>query len=464
MRIRTILAAAAAMLALISCKPNIFIDEFASEGGEFTFPEEGGTQTWKFRAVSEGRWSIVNYASEWLYITPTVGLAGDIAVTATADPNNGTEDRNGSVYVLDGTRTLEFKVIQPCKRMIMPESFEYFVSSDACSLKIHVDSKVSYEISCDSPWVSCPDVSFSESADLLFQIKANNSADSREAVVTFTSKGVPSVGVTIMQSGKINVNWDADFYRSILGYRFTGDWCGWCPGLAYDINQFVQKNPGRFNYICIYDQNSDVKLKYDKCAKYQNRFGINSWPSLVLDQRALATGMTSPKFETAIKSFCDEEKANFKPVTAISAQVSVSGSQISVHPTVFAKEAGTYHLHVVLLENGVVVKQSNYTELYTETQANNWKHNNVVREFLTPVLTGEEFTAAAKSSNIFNYSSQLPYNIYDKSKLSVAIYVTRAVQNGPSSVYGLSYYKSISDFVDNSVMVNAGESVELKYE
>lgn len=456
-----IITAALFALTFTSCEPNIVPSANLADA---TVEAKGGSFTYEFEA--ENRWSVVN-DNPWIYVTPGAGLPGKATVTVKVSENDGLKSRSGNIYVLDGANTTRYGFSQACSDVISIDNDKYLVPENG-SFIVRVSSNIKYSISTDTEWIVLPDVTEydpkGEEMEHEFGLVQNPSTGDRDGKITFTTQDDKQLIVAVVQSGHVDVDWGKEFYKRSLAYRFTGDWCGYCPNLAYDLNKFKVENPGRLSVMCFYDANSNESLAFGSSGKYESRFNAADKPTLVMDERGYATGIASPGYYNVIKDVVAEDRAAFPAATAITLRSSISGGKISVSPTVYVKDAGDYHIHVALLEYGLVVAQSDYTGLYTSSELKNFVHDNVVRQYMTTLLTGDAFTARAQSLNSFNYTIEVPKNVVNSHKLQVAVYVTRAASGGPRSVSKFTYYKDRAEIVDNSVISPVGQSVALKYE
>ncbi len=466
MRIRKLISilAMVALLtsAFVACQPNIHPED--KPGASETIGPEKSSIRYTFTATE--RWSVVN-DNDWMYVTPSAGLPGEAVITVHFEENSTMKGRAGAFYVIDGANTVMYSFTQPSVDIISTDNEMYYVPEEG-GFVVRVRSNVDYTVTADVDWVTLPSsTSFKgEGAEeeIAFGVKANTKTTSRSGHLAFATADGKMLSVSVIQAAHVEVDWTRDFYKGVLGYRFTGDWCGFCPNLAYDVTRFNTEEPGRLNCICFYDANSVSRLRFNESSRYEKRFSVTGKPTLTLDERGFAFSVASPTFYQIIKAFCEEEKTSYKAQTAVSAQVLYSNGKVEVHPTVFVKEAGTYHLHVALMENGVVAAQTDYTNLYTASELENFEHGNVVRSYATKLLTGDEFSASEHSINAFNYTMEIPATVLDKNRLSVVVYVTRQTVSGPQAVEKLNYYRDHTEFVDNSVIVPVGQNVTLKYE
>lgn len=450
------------LLLAVSCQPNIIPDDPFE--GVTLVSAEGEVSTVTFTA--ENNWSVYN-SNEWITVTPMGGVAGDGTLTVNVSANKSMDARSGAIYVLDGSTTHMYRFSQDCLEIIMTDHREYYVPESG-QFTILVKSTAAFDVASSVDWISCSSGSHfegsSKDVSISFDLSENTGGSKRKGEVILTAEGGVSTSVEVTQAAHVEIDWDKTFFKGVLGYRFTGDWCGYCPNLEYDIASFSKEQPGRFNYMSIYDASSSGRLSYSASSRYETRFNVSGKPTIVLDERGLATSLSSPGYHDVIEAFCTEEVTSYPSVTCISAYSSVIDDKVSVHPVVYAKNSGTYHIHVALLENGIVAKQTDYTGLYSEDQLAKFVHDNVVRAHATKLLTGDEFTVGARENQMFNYSIDIPKTVLDKKNLSLAIYVTRPVVDGPQSVSRVSYYRNFNEFVDNSIIIPVGQTADIRYE
>lgn len=454
------------MLALImgfaACQPNIHPQPKGDD--DYIVGPAKDTRTVTFEA--KDRWSVIN-SNDWFYVTPGAGLAGEVKVTVKFDRNSGMKDRQGSFYVIDGANTYMYTFTQECENKLSLDTDEYHVPESG-SFVVVVRSNVDYSVSADADWILMPSQTDyhgdGTDMEIEFGLKDNMGKEARTARLIFTTDQGETLTADVVQNAHVDVEWNRPFYKGILGYRFTGDWCGYCPYLAYDINRFTSDYPGRLNVLVFYDSISDASLRFGGSSKYETRFAVAGKPTWVLDERGQVYDVASPVFYNTTLALAKEDMEAFPANCAISADVTMKGGVVNIHPTVYVKEAGEYHIHVALLESGLVVPQTDYTGLYTPAQLEKFQHNNVVRKYATEMLVGDAFRADAHSSVMFNYTCEIPSNVKNRNKLSVAIYVTRPTVKGPEQVARFTYYRDHTEFADNSVIVPVGQSVQIKYE
>lgn len=445
-----------------ACQPNIKPED--NPGTMVEVNPNGESKTVVYQAAD--RWSIVN-DSQWMSVSPNAGIAGKNEITVTFQKNATMKTRSAAFYVLEGDKTTMYSFEQKSIEIISTDNSEYNVPASG-SFVIRVKSNMNYGISTSTEWIVLPEQTAykggSEEVQIEFGLLENKGTGNRYGSVKFTTSDGNSMNVAIIQAAKAEVNWSRDFFRGILGYRFTGDWCGYCPYLHWALEKIQDEEKGRFNVMCFYDRSSNASLSYSGTSKFFGRYGQDGVPAICLDERGVATGLRNTEFYSMLGKFMAEETESYKAVTAITASTSLKDDEINIHPTIYVKEEGRYNIHVALLENGVVVQQTDYTGLYTSSQLRKWEHNHVVRSYVTPELTGQEFNSERRSVHNFDFTVKMPSGVRDNSKVEVAIYVTRPTVSGPKAADMLTYYSNREFFVDNSIIIALGQSVNLKYE
>lgn len=420
--------------------------------------EEAGTASIEFDAPVA--WKVVKDGSTWLRVSPLNGAAGHGKVVLEYDANTELSYRNSNIVIIAGSSQTKYKVTQKCTEVFEVPTTEYGLTNQE-SLSVVVNSNIAFSVSTDASWITLPEnPNFNggvKATTVVFGIAKLEGSDERNGHITVTGNNGKSI--------TINVSQNVAFYKRVLAYRFTGDRCPYCPYLAYAIEKYNEKQAGRMNVMCFYGQSfSTTAMVGNSCSSYESSFGITGFPTVVMDERGNGVGLSNANFLSLLTSFTTEMLESYPCVTGIDAKAEMSGDKVKISGNVYCIQPGTYHLHVAIMENGVKSAQSDATGLYTSTQLSNWTHNSVVRDHVTTKVNGQEIVFEAKGKKPFEFTADVPSKVKNKENISVAVYVTRPRVSGPKKASYMTYYNNRSEFVDNSVFVNLGESVELKYE
>ena len=147
-------------------------------------------------------------ASNVDWITTSVsGLTNAPSVTFDVAVNEETVDREGIITFTseDGSITRTVTVTQAGKEItvldVSPASF--FLSNEAVSVEINVESNTKYSVSSDVPWLTTSASGLIENPSVTFDVAANEETTDRKGTITFTSEdGSVTCIVTVTQVGK----------------------------------------------------------------------------------------------------------------------------------------------------------------------------------------------------------------------------------------------------------------------
>ncbi|PTX63556.1 outer membrane protein Omp28 [Kordia periserrulae] len=237
----------------------------------------------------------------------------------------------------------------------------------------------------------------------------------------------------------------ATFAKMAVIEDFTGTWCGWCPRVSYAIEQ-VEAQSDRVFAVGAHS-GDNMQNSYSQTLVSQFNPGgsyptavINrdqEWtfpePSNVAQATNLATGTTS---------------------SGLSLNSMVVGNNLQVYVSAaFAQNTSGAKLVVMVLEDGIVASQANYTTYYGGVDPiTNFVHNHTLRHSITNVL-GDAIpagsTAAGQKHTEF-FDIAMPGNVSDSSKVSVIAMIVGAdnkVINAAFSKTGTA--EADSDFLAN---------------
>ncbi len=209
----------------------------------------------------------------------------------------------------------------------------------------------------------------------------------------------------------------------VLLEDYTATWCGYCPEMAYKIEQVVKEKE---NVIAVAIHN-DQNFPFKGVKTLVNTLGIPGYPTGTINRiYRWNEWFNSPEqvyhylsekknLGLAIKSSLSEEELTVK---------------VKVHYDV--KSKGQNKLVVYLVENGLIAAQANY---YNENPSSHWyqkgnpledfEHNHVARIVLTNVLGDiiPNDKNATGSTYEKDFKVVLPNYIKDKSKLQIVAFV-----------------------------------------
>ena len=238
----------------------------------------------------------------------------------------------------------------------------------------------------------------------------------------------------------------------IFGIRFTGTWCQWCPVMDASFKYAKSKLGDGFEYICVY--NSGGNYAFSGSDAMENAYGIDSFPSAIVDGRVRLGNNGEEEFFAALTDAASETLKYYPTATVLGLKSSLSGRKLSVQVDVKAQLAETYKLTIFLVENNIIGEQKHY-ELGTVRDFN---HSRVVRMCMTSLM-GDEFDCAADGSvKTLNYSATIPSE-YVLENMEVVACVQRNYNDRPAIQTG-----SYGDwYVDNCRSAALGATAALEW-
>ncbi len=218
-----------------------------------------------------------------------------------------------------------------------------------------------------------------------------------------------------------------DFFRRSLVLDFTGTWCVNCPKMDAAIEEAMAARPGRIVPVSVHCMADPMRIK-PLCDNLAKQFKVSAYPSAVVDMdpESLITQSSSELLLSHIDRLLDSRGAS----AGIRIESTLDGENLSVTVETKAVQDGEYTLSIILLEDGIVAKQTGADD------GENHVHNNVLRQWEDgdPVTLKEEETATLS----------LTASVSGKYRV-----VALVLRNG---------------LVDNVVQCTAGASVDYQFE
>ncbi len=220
------------------------------------------------------------------------------------------------------------------------------------------------------------------------------------------------------------------FTKKVLVEDYTGTWCGYCPRLAYNLDQAEQQNSSVVG-VGIHDDND---MFYENVNQMESEYGITGFPSGRINRTIVWNESVSQ-----ILGYLDSN-----PGLGLGINSSVSGNTVSVDIKIdYDIESSGNKLVVYLMEDGLIYPQVNYYNndpnspwYQTGDPISDFEHNNVLRKSFTNIfgdaipdgVVGEEFTT--------NYSISVPSSVQNTSNLEIVAFV---LKNSTGSVINVQH-------------------------
>lgn len=170
------------------------------QNAELNVSSESSVESVVFTSTKEWR---VEVADEWVKVSPMNGMEGENKINVDVAKNEGNEQRISIVKIISENVTKDITIKQAQKDALFagPESFD--VPAEGQEIIINVGHNIDYNVNIDCDWIVNNTSRAYTEDKVLFEVKANETSDSRKAVITFTSKdGKLEQKVTVSQAEK----------------------------------------------------------------------------------------------------------------------------------------------------------------------------------------------------------------------------------------------------------------------
>ena len=335
---------------------------------------------------------------------------------------------------------------QLVKFSLSPERVE--LEPEGGKFEIKVTSTIGYKVTSIPEWIK--EVSTRATTRThTFIASSNRVEEPRSGVIVFCNDENVCVPVQISQKPRvIDVDWNQEFYHRSLFMRFTATWCPACPIMYETVIAAQESYPDKLIHVALHGYDSE--LYFSPMYVLDNQFYVTGYPTGIVDGRTQIMNegkeIAAPKVVTAVK----ETESLFKTKTGFSISSYMSGREVTINLTVYAKKSGNYKLTVLILEDGIKAMQSGApTPIIT--------HNDVARVAVNDI-SGERFSITKDNGyKDFSYTVSIP-QVYAMDKMKILAYVqTEFPSSGrvQSRDYG-NYY------VDNCLTVPLGESLKVQ--
>lgn len=370
------------------------------------------------------------------------------------DANTATESRSATISFCGNDTCIPFTVTQAAAEP------EYYINVDRMNVSVqaegtsspvtvNVTSNVAWTVASDAAWCTVSPDSGENNGSFAVTVSENTSYDSRMAnIIVASADGTVSKNIAVIQSPAQQENGDdawktAEFYHRSLAFRFTADWCGYCPMMATAMSNAQKQLPGKLEVISVHGGGSG--LACDASNALANSYSISNFPTGLVDGRTFVENYDIATTTTKIVDAVNDTEAKYDTYTGTSWTSSVSGSQVTLDLAAYIKKAGSYKVTALLVED----KVTGYQADYNNGTSDNYEHTGIIRAALSDAL-GESFEISADGQiKNFTYTATLPSEC-NVSNVRVVVYIQRldASKN--------SYY------VDNSASAKVGKSQALE--
>lgn len=208
------------------------------------------------------------------------------------------------------------------------------------------------------------------------------------------------------------------YSQKVLAEDFTGAWCGYCPRVAYSLDQVAASNS---RVIGLAVHNGDP-MAHPQEAQLRARWGINAWP----------TAMVNRKYEWNEQASVLTGETNKWSPLGLAIESNITGSTISgkVKTEFDVTTSLPLVVCIMLVEDGIIYPQTSY---YNATSGspffgmgnpiNNYVHNHTLRKFSTGIF-GDAIPAASQvKGTVYEKTFSFDATGYNTAKCSIVAFV-----------------------------------------
>ena len=414
---------------------------------------KGGTL--KIKATCPTGTVSVSEMSDWITLEST----NEDTFSFAAKANYTGEERTGNIVF--ASAGAESATVQVQQKGIVPEfkirPSSITIGKNGGNVRVIVTANMGYHTEGVSDWIeekSSRTLS-DNTYEHIYAIEENTTGEARTGVISFCNEIGVCVPLVVEQSGEDDSGpyFAREFLHKSLFMRFTATWCGYCPMMASAIAMAKEQLPGKIEQVCLHGSGS--ALEFASASSLMNQYGVDGFPSGVVDGRAFIYNATSvSSTAAAIVSAVGQTEETYPVVTGIAMATELEGGTLSARVKVYVKAAGKYKITALILEDDIDKAQVDYID----GDHASYNHSDVARVALTGIK-GDAFTIEKDNSvKEFIYSSAVS-TAFNPEKLRVLVYIQREFGDQPviaSGNYG-GYY------VDNAASVKAGSTLELQF-
>ena len=363
-------------------------------------------------------------------------------------PNETSEERKAVISFCGNDNCLPFTIIQKGKQIdewleVDMKSISVEFTGTDTPIKVNVTSNVRWRVESDADWCVVTPTSGENDGTFEVSISESTSSSPRMANITVSSSNeVVTREISVIQapvsSETDDDNWvKEEFVHRSLVMRFTADWCGYCPIMATAVHMAQESLPDKIEALSVHGGGSGLASKASEALT--RHYGIEAFPTgLINGMTQIQNNEPSVTAERIINAV-NEAEAKYETLTGASWTSSVDGSQIVLNLSLYMKKSGSYKVTALLVEDGIIGYQADYTNGSSE----NYEHNGVIRSAFTEAA-GDEFTQLEDGQKKdFNYSMSIPYGC-NEDNLKIVVYV----QKHDGSTY----------YIDNAASAAVGET------
>ena len=252
---------------------------------------------------------------------------------------------------------------------------------------------------------------------------------------TFTSQTVGSFEVTAEYLGVLSDDVtvyfhdgsEINFKKRLLIEDYTGTWCGYCPRVAHAI-ELVKEQTENVVTVAIHRSSlNPASANYDPytydSSELENLLGAAGYPKGYLNRFTKWRALETNNIAQAVNLTQGEN-----PKLGLALSSTVNNGNINIDVKVkFGKDFSGLKLVVYVLENGLIHEQHNYTTYYGGADIlEDFEHNHVLRECITPLLGENIETSQTYLANVYtkSFNVTVPATVENAANIEFVAFVT----------------------------------------
>lgn len=212
------------------------------------------------------------------------------------------------------------------------------------------------------------------------------------------------------------------YFRNVALFQVTGTWCVNCPNMTNALKIIEANMPGRTQVISFHESTAQGDDPFSHTATYSLRsiFGIQGFPSVVVDMRSVQNASTTMITEQILKSMLD-----YPAVCGIkiSSSFDSASRKADFDISVACEKEGNYSVACAVVVDGLNAPQQGADE--------NYVHNNVligINEVMGGSI-GKQTAGSVWNSDAGIFSTTVP-EAYNVANVRVVVYVMNETEDG----------------------------------
>lgn len=201
------------------------------------------------------------------------------------------------------------------------------------------------------------------------------------------------------------------FTKKALIEDYTGTWCGWCPRVSYAI-ELVENETDKVYAVAAH---SGDPMQNSYSLALDNVYVTSGYPTAVLNRDQ---EWTFPEPNNVAQA---TGLATGTTTSGLSINSLLKGNQLQVYvSTAFSANTTGAKLVVMILEDGIIASQANYTSYYGGVDPiPQFEHNHTLRHAITGVFGDPIANTSANSKNSQVFNIPVPSTVNNAEKMSI---------------------------------------------